>query len=582
MAIARRSVPVLSVRRHRGLCQCRHVRAAAQLDTPAGAASALPRRPRAGRGRRAGASANTSTSAASMAGVGDARCRRTWQPLFDAQPVQSIGAPPRRRPIRVSSASALARPTCAATFPRARACSGPATAATHWQAAGPPTASRSHASASIRATPGACWRRRSATPLRGQRRARRLPQHRRARTGARCWGRTPTPVRWTYAFEPGNPPWSTPPSGRRGARLEYVPAFQRSGSGVYQSRDGGEHWRAITRRRPAGATRSRRLRAVAGAPQRVYAIVDAEPGGGLYRSDDAGAHWRLMSGDPRLWQRGWYFGEIAADPTMPIESTCSTPSCCAATTAARISRRSGRHHRRRLPRAVDRPQRYAAADPRRGPGRHRYPERRRKLELLVQPAHRPVLSRQHRQPFPVLGLRCAGIPALLAAAAPRTATASTSPTSAEVTAGGERQHRARIPPIRTSSTAAASTPRPAHAPDALRRSHPWPIPTTIAAPGPRSPSPCATRCCISPTSSFCTAAPTTVSTGTSSARTSRAKTRHAEDARRTHRRAAPADGTAPRRDLRHCALACADHDLWVGTDDGKGRRTRDEGAPGRT
>ncbi|MBK9654142.1 MAG: hypothetical protein IPO66_01225 [Rhodanobacteraceae bacterium] len=34
----------------------------------------------------------------------------------------------------------------------------------------------------------------------------------------------------------------------------------------------------------------------------------------MYRSDDGGAHWRLANADTRLWQRGWYFGEIAADP----------------------------------------------------------------------------------------------------------------------------------------------------------------------------------------------------------------------------------------------------------------------------
>jgi photosystem II stability/assembly factor-like uncharacterized protein len=50
-------------------------------------------------------------------------------------------------------------------------------------------------------------------------------------------------------------------------------------------------------------------------PDRVYALVDAEQGeGGLYRSDDGGAHWTHVSGDPRIWKRGWYFCRLTVDP----------------------------------------------------------------------------------------------------------------------------------------------------------------------------------------------------------------------------------------------------------------------------
>ena len=121
----------------------------------------------------------------------------------------------------------------------------------------------------------------------------------------------------SLAFEPGNarviyaalwqtrrPPWNIyPPSNG-------------PGSGLYKSVDGGEHWQRIGRAAAGFAANPGRIGiALSPAdPRRVYAIVDAAAGG-LYRSDDAGAHWRRMSADPRIWQRGWYFGEIAVDPT---------------------------------------------------------------------------------------------------------------------------------------------------------------------------------------------------------------------------------------------------------------------------
>jgi hypothetical protein len=49
---------------------------------------------------------------------------------------------------------------------------------------------------------------------------------------------------------------------------------------------------------------------------RVYAIVDAKEGG-LFSSNDAGATWTKVSGDNRIWGRGWYFNKVAADPKDP-------------------------------------------------------------------------------------------------------------------------------------------------------------------------------------------------------------------------------------------------------------------------
>ncbi|WP_242426406.1 VPS10 domain-containing protein [Metallibacterium scheffleri] len=118
------------------------------------------------------------------------------------------------------------------------------------------------------------------------------------------------------AFQPGNasviyaalwqtrrPPWNVyPPSNG-------------PDSGLYKSTDGGAHWREISQPAHGFAAQPGRIGvAVAPSdPQRVYAMVDAKAGG-LYRSDDGGAHWTHVSSDVRIWQRGWYFGGITVDP----------------------------------------------------------------------------------------------------------------------------------------------------------------------------------------------------------------------------------------------------------------------------
>ena len=126
-------------------------------------------------------------------------------------------------------------------------------------------------------------------------------------------------------FEPGNPEviyaalWQT----RRTPWSVYPPS-NGPGSGLYKSTDGGAHWSKLENGLPRRVGHIG-LAIGATAPKRIYAVVDSEPpggsdvrdqlGGGVYRSDDAGATWRLATGDTRTWQRGWYFGTLAVDPT---------------------------------------------------------------------------------------------------------------------------------------------------------------------------------------------------------------------------------------------------------------------------
>lgn len=100
------------------------------------------------------------------------------------------------------------------------------------------------------------------------------------------------------------PPWSIyPPS--------YGP-----GAGVFKSADGGATWQQLTNGLPAEGLGRVGLAVAPTNHNRVYAIVDAKAGG-LYRSDDAGATWALISGEKRLWGRGWYFCKVTVDPKNP-------------------------------------------------------------------------------------------------------------------------------------------------------------------------------------------------------------------------------------------------------------------------
>ncbi|GMV04705.1 MAG: hypothetical protein AMXMBFR53_09850 [Gemmatimonadota bacterium] len=49
-------------------------------------------------------------------------------------------------------------------------------------------------------------------------------------------------------------------------------------------------------------------------PERVWAIVEAEPAGGVYRSDDAGKTWTRTNSENNLRQRAWYYTHVQADP----------------------------------------------------------------------------------------------------------------------------------------------------------------------------------------------------------------------------------------------------------------------------
>ena len=118
-----------------------------------------------------------------------------------------------------------------------------------------------------------------------------------------CWDAANPTVVYAALWQTRRPPWSV-----------YAPT-NGPGSGLYKSTDSGVTWNQITGHGFPSEGLGRIGIAIPPGQNgnRIYAVVDA-PDGGIYRSDDAGQNWRRVSADRRVWQRGWYFGGITADP----------------------------------------------------------------------------------------------------------------------------------------------------------------------------------------------------------------------------------------------------------------------------
>src|SRR5438477_6971292 len=94
---------------------------------------------------------------------------------------------------------------------------------------------------------------------------------------------------------------------------EQYPPDEGPGSGLYKSADGGATWAPLNGHGlPAGPVGRIGLAVARGG--RVYALIGAKTGAGLYRSDDGGTTWRIAGSDPRLTSRSWYFCRVTVDP----------------------------------------------------------------------------------------------------------------------------------------------------------------------------------------------------------------------------------------------------------------------------
>ena len=241
---------------------------------------------------------------------------RTWQPIFDGQPVGSIGAiaiaPSRPATIYVGTGESDMRSDIAQGDGVYKSTDGGA----HWTHIGLADSRQISRILVDPHDPDLVYVAALGHPY-GPNAQRGVF---RSRDGGRHWTKVlyenPNTGVADLAFKPGDaktlyatlwqtrrPPWSTyPPSNG-------------PGSGLYVSHDGGDHWSRVEGHGfPAHPGRIG-LAVSPADPDRVYALADGPWGeGGLYRSDDGGAQWRHVSADPRIWGRGWYFCALTADP----------------------------------------------------------------------------------------------------------------------------------------------------------------------------------------------------------------------------------------------------------------------------
>ncbi len=181
--------------------------------------------------------------------------------------------------------------------------------------------------------------------------------------------------------------------------------FDGPGSGIFKSADGGDTWRPLTDGLPTFDDDGLGRIGIAIAPSdpsRMFATVDARQNRGLYRSDDAGESWSLINEDPRVTQRGSDFAEVKVHPTNPdIVFTGSIVVWKSTDGGRTFTTPRGAPGGDDLPPHLDQPRTPGDHADRHRPGCDRDGERRRDLELLVQPADRADVPRDRRQCVPV-------------------------------------------------------------------------------------------------------------------------------------------------------------------------------------
>lgn len=110
-------------------------------------------------------------------------------------------------------------------------------------------------------------------------------------------------ILFATTWDAHRPPWST-----------YAP-LEGPGNALYRSTDSGARWSQISGNGLPTETWGRTGIAVSADGRRVYLTIDCKGHAGLYRSDDGGDSWKLVNSDSRLTSRAWYFSALAIDPS---------------------------------------------------------------------------------------------------------------------------------------------------------------------------------------------------------------------------------------------------------------------------
>lgn len=84
-------------------------------------------------------------------------------------------------------------------------------------------------------------------------------------------------------------------------------------TGIYRSSDAGRTWKRLTNGLTSNWGRVG-VRVAPSNPNVVYVIAESNDGT-FYRSDDGGDHFRLMTKDPKVVGRGLYYSHLQVDPT---------------------------------------------------------------------------------------------------------------------------------------------------------------------------------------------------------------------------------------------------------------------------
>ncbi len=138
----------------------------------------------------------------------------------------------------------------------------------------------------------------------------------RTRDGGRTWERVlyvnETTGITDVVFDPANPEVMYAAAMQR-ERKAYSFVAGGPGSGIFKSTDGGTTWQRIEIGLPSGEKGRIGIDVSRSQPRTLYAYVHAQEGG-VFRSDDGGESWTRQS---NLSSLPWFTGQVRADPSIP-------------------------------------------------------------------------------------------------------------------------------------------------------------------------------------------------------------------------------------------------------------------------